>query len=74
MVPINTLLTVLSLAYPTKEKAHGIVRSKQSTFSVGGGGTSTVSASSTWTGSSTLVGPVDNNLPFLDAATVLFQQ
>lgn len=44
-----------------------------STFSDGGGGTFTVSASSTFKGSSTLLLVVDKNLPFLDTDVVLFQ-
>lgn len=43
------------------------------TFSVKGGGTFTVSASSTLKGSSILLESVERYLPFLDAAIVLFQ-
>lgn len=43
----------------------------QRTFSVGGGVTSTVSASLTLKGSPTMVRSVENNLPLLDAVIKL---
>lgn len=65
--------------YQLPSNVHAIQPLKQNTFSVGGGGTLTVSASSTLKGSSTLLEStllesVDRYLPLLEAAIALCGQ